>query len=70
MTENGAPLRAKAVHVLAGGRVAATARTRSDGTAMFVIRISRRTIVYAQAAIGEEADEPHSVRSNRLTLTR
>jgi hypothetical protein len=70
MTANGAPFRAKAIHLLAGGRLVATRRTRSDGTTTFVIQINRRTIVYAQAAIGEEADEPHSVRSNRLTLTR
>jgi len=70
ITANGAPVRAKAIHLLAGGRLVATGRTRSDGTTTFVIRINRRTIVYAQAAIGEEADEPHSVRSNRLTLTR
>jgi hypothetical protein len=70
MTENGAPVRAKAVHLVAHGGVAASGRTRSDGTAMFVLRISRRTIVYVQAAIGEDTDEPHMVRSNRLTLTR
>jgi hypothetical protein len=70
MTANRAPVRAKAIYLLAGGRIIATRRTRSDGTTRFVIRINRRTTVYAQAAIGEEADEPHSVRSNALTLTR
>jgi hypothetical protein len=68
LTENGAPVAAKVVQLVAAGRSTALARTRTDGSVAFALRIRRRTVVYAVAAIGEQTGEPHSVQSNRLVL--
>jgi hypothetical protein len=69
LTEDGAPISGKLVVLSTGSqRLLAQTRTRADGTALFALGIRRKVAALATVMIGEQADEPHSVRSARVTL--
>jgi len=70
LTANGTPVAGHVVQLIVGLRSVAVARTQADGSAVFTLRVRRKTVVHAVIALGAEAGEPHTLASNRLTVRR
>lgn len=68
LTEDDVPIAGKYVHLVVPNRAPLATRTRADGTALFTLRLRRKTTVYAQISLGEQASEAHVLSSNRLTV--
>ena len=68
LSENGLPIPRKLVQLVVPGRAPLAARTSANGTAHFTLRIRRKTVVYAETSLGEQASEAHTLLSKRLVL--
>jgi hypothetical protein len=68
LTENGSPVADHTVLLAVSGRSLTEAPTRPDGSVTFTLRLRRRAAAYVTTALGADAREPHTLRSNRITV--